>query len=314
MVIENPKHRRNLRLYLILVWFVAAIEVLLLYDAAVHGSPWRGAIRGAAALAVVIGSYQSIRKKYELAAAEQKAMQDWTPEPVDNAVSHDPAESRSGVDEIRSSTQRSANTSGPPPAIITPSHSEQPSWKTNATYAFMALAIAFIIFELRSSDRIDSVLSGLSELMGNESPAAAIKGPPVDSGPPPMAPEEAQKFKAKADQGDAYAQFRTGVIFEFGLGGFQKDANEAVRYYKLAIDQKSWKAEYNLGLMYFNGTGGIPKDEAEAARLFKLATDANDTSAEYMLALMYHEGRGGLTKDDKEAVRLLKLSKGTGGS
>ena len=107
-----------------------------------------------------------------------------------------------------------------------------------------------------------------------------------NEGPPPMAPEEAQRFIAAADAGDAYAQFRAGVIHQFGLGGFPKNAPEAVRYYKLAVDQKNWKAETNLGILYLRGAEGVPKDEVEAARLLQLGADANDTMAQYWLRQM----------------------------
>jgi hypothetical protein len=93
-----------------------------------------------------------------------------------------------------------------------------------------------------------------------------------------------------------------------------------VRLYKLAVDQGNAYAQYHLGKMYENGRGGLPKDDREAARLYelaadqgavglyKLAADQGHASAQYYLGVMYENGHGGLPKDDREAVRLYKLA------
>lgn len=186
--------------------------------------------------------------------------------------------------------------------------------KSLTTYAFLLISSGAIAFQLRTGDRIDNLLPGLAELIGTPNPREALKKPPVDPGPPPMAAAEAQSFKAKADSGDAYAQFRTGVIYQFGLGGIDKNALEAVRYYRLAAAQNNWKAQTNLGLLLMRGAVGVPQDDTEAVRLLKLGVEAHGSVAQYWLAVMHHEGRGGLMKDDREAMRLLKLYRGAGGS
>lgn len=176
-------------------------------------------------------------------------------------------------------------------------------------YAFFLFAIVFVLFELRSAERVNTVRASLWELFGIESPSSAPAQKPTHDGPPPMAPDEAQRFKASADTGDAYAQFRTGVIYQFGLGGFPKNAVEAARYYRLAVDQENWKATTNLGLLYLSGAEGLPKDEIEAAWLLKLGADSHDTVAQYWLGRMYLNGQGGLPKDDLKADQLIKLSR-----
>lgn len=96
--------------------------------------------------------------------------------------------------------------------------------------------------------------------MEQQSLAAIPREKPAGSGgPPPMSSDEARNWKTKADAGDAYAQFRMGVIYAYGLGDFPENMPEAVRYYQMAVAQGNWKAEYNLGLLYESGTGASPK-------------------------------------------------------
>jgi uncharacterized protein len=93
-----------------------------------------------------------------------------------------------------------------------------------------------------------------------------------------------------AEQGDASAQIRLGIMYEFGLGVPQDDA-AAVRWFRLAADQGDADAQYNLGNMYANGRG-VPQDYAAAVRWFRLAADQGYTEAQYNLGVMYANGRG----------------------
>jgi len=71
-------------------------------------------------------------------------------------------------------------------------------------------------------------------------------------------------LRARAEQGDATAQYNLGVRYADGRSIPQDDA-EAVRLYRLAADQGDADAQYNLGVMYANGLG-VPQDDVEAAR------------------------------------------------
>ncbi len=51
------------------------------------------------------------------------------------------------------------------------------------------------------------------------------------------------------------------------------------------------EAQYNLGLMYVNGEG-VPEDDVEAVRLFRLAADQGLAEAQTNLGLMYDNGSG----------------------
>ena len=59
---------------------------------------------------------------------------------------------------------------------------------------------------------------------------------------------------AAAKQGEAYAQYNLGVMYDVGMGVPENDA-EAVKWYRKAADQGLAVAQTNLGLMYENGRG-----------------------------------------------------------
>ena len=96
--------------------------------------------------------------------------------------------------------------------------------------------------------------------------------------------ESIEELRAKAEAGNAIAQFNLGVMYASGQGVPQDDA-EAVRWYQLAADQGHAKAQNNLGIMYANGTG-IPQDDAEAVRWLQLAADQGYAPAQTNLRLI----------------------------
>jgi TPR repeat protein len=114
-----------------------------------------------------------------------------------------------------------------------------------------------------------------------------------------------ERYRSRAEGGDASAQFDLGLSYATGDGVSQDDA-EAVRWYRLAADQGLAVAQYNLGLIYDNGRG-VPQDDAEAARWFRLAADQGQAAAQYNLAAMYSNGRG-VPQDYVEAARWYRLA------
>jgi hypothetical protein len=97
-----------------------------------------------------------------------------------------------------------------------------------------------------------------------------------------------------------------------GRGGLAKSDDEAARFYKPAADQGNAFAQYNLGHLYEAGRGGLPKDDREAARLYRLAADQGIAEAQNSLGRLYETGRGGLPKSDDEAERLRRAAGGSG--
>ena len=77
------------------------------------------------------------------------------------------------------------------------------------------------------------------------------------------AADEFNAVKKAAEQGDADAQHNLGVMYAYGKGVPEDDA-EAVRWYLKAAEQGHADAQHNLGVMYAYGKG-VALDYAEAA-------------------------------------------------
>ena len=121
----------------------------------------------------------------------------------------------------------------------------------------------------------------------------------------PATGQALEVLRSRAEQGDGSSQYRLGVVYAFGEGVPQDDA-EAVRWYRLAADQGDALGQTNLGAMYARGQG-VPQDDAEAVRLYRLAAEQGHVEAQFNLGVMYNDGRG-VPEDDAEAVRWYRLA------
>ncbi len=135
-----------------------------------------------------------------------------------------------------------------------------------------------------------AVLVGLSALILSSSVRAQQ----------PVSELPLDELRARAEQGDAQAQYNLGVMYATGRGVPQDDA-EAVRWWRLAADQGDAEAQYNLGVRYADGRG-VPQDDAEAAKWFRRAAEQGAAKAQHNLGFMYENGRG-VRQDYAEAVR-----------
>lgn len=72
-----------------------------------------------------------------------------------------------------------------------------------------------------------------------------------------------------ADQGDRYAQFYLGLMYEYGWG-VPQDYEQAVTWYREAGNQGLAEAQNNLGGMYFGGKG-VPLDNVHAYMWYNLS-------------------------------------------
>ena len=116
-------------------------------------------------------------------------------------------------------------------------------------------------------------------------------------------------FLVHAEQGDATAQYKLGVRYDYGAGVPEDDA-EAVRWYRKAAEQGLAKAQNNLGLMYHNGEG-VPKDKAEAVRWYRKAAEQGDARAQSNLGVRYDNGEG-VPEDYTRAYAWLNLAAAQG--
>jgi TPR repeat protein len=118
---------------------------------------------------------------------------------------------------------------------------------------------------------------------------------------------EAGKWYLKAaEQGHAGAQRSLGFYFKLGGGGVEKDAAEAVRWYLKAAEQGDAEAGYDLGMAYLSG-GGVAKDATEAAKWLRKVAERGHGFAQFQLGAMYNKGDG-VVKDAAEAVEWFRKS------
>jgi TPR repeat protein len=106
--------------------------------------------------------------------------------------------------------------------------------------------------------------------------------------------------RAKAEKGDAVAQFILGGHYDLGEG-VAKDEVEAVKWYRKAAEQNLPAAQRTLGLCLARGSG-VAKDYVEAVNWFHKAADQNDAMAQYSLGVSYLKGQG-VAKSEEEAVK-----------
>jgi len=117
--------------------------------------------------------------------------------------------------------------------------------------------------------------------------------------------EAAGLCRARAERGDAQAQFELGTMYRKGEG-VRRDHTEALGWYRKAADQNYAKAQDALGSVYYYGHGA-PQNYEEAVRWYRKAADQGYASAEYDLAYMYDLGKG-VPQDSAEAIRWYRKS------
>lgn len=96
--------------------------------------------------------------------------------------------------------------------------------------------------------------------------------------------------EARAESGEAEAEFLMGTAFAEGLGK-PMDPERAVVWYRRAADRGHVLAQHNLGNAYFSGTG-VPQSDEQAVYWWTLAADAGDAIPQFRLGQMYEQGRG----------------------
>jgi TPR repeat protein len=93
-----------------------------------------------------------------------------------------------------------------------------------------------------------------------------------------------------AEQGDAFAQYSLGYMYQQGEGVTQ-NYEWAAHWYRLAAEQGFAEAQNALGLMYGRGQGTL-QNFVEAARWQRKAAEQGNAEAQYGLGVMYGAGLG----------------------
>jgi hypothetical protein len=106
--------------------------------------------------------------------------------------------------------------------------------------------------------------------------------------------------RAKADSGDAEAQFGLGFKYA-NCDGEAQDYAQAAHWYLKAADQSHSLAQFNLAVMHAKGQG-MPKDDAKAVIWFQKAAQQGDAGAQFNLGIRQQRASSsGLPKDALES-------------
>ena len=112
-------------------------------------------------------------------------------------------------------------------------------------------------------------------------------------------------FLPLANQGNAEAQVRLGLMYESGIG-LPRDYAKAMILFRKAADQGDLGGALNVGSMYANGEG-VRKDYAKAAAWYRKAANRDDAvasrPAQIQLGQIYEEGGYGLPRDNVQAYK-----------
>lgn len=121
--------------------------------------------------------------------------------------------------------------------------------------------------------------------------------------------ESISDLRARAERGDAEAQYNLGVMYGWG-GAAQNvphDDKQAAIWYLKAAEQKHAGAQYMLGAAYFNGFGVI-QDYTKAIEWYRKSAEQGFVSAQNSLGGMYFNGQGVLQDYTQAAVWYLKAA------
>ena len=96
-------------------------------------------------------------------------------------------------------------------------------------------------------------------------------------------PDDADRYRRAAEQGDVEAQYRLGNAYYYGTG-VPTNIGEAVKWYRMAAEQGHVVAQNRLGASYLHGLHGVSQDHTEAAKWFHMAAEQGDRTRDTSLA------------------------------
>ncbi len=111
---------------------------------------------------------------------------------------------------------------------------------------------------------------------------------------------EFDKLEDNAQQGDAAAQVKLGIMYYQG-DGVEQDSEKAARWFQKAAEQENATAFYHIGVLYLNGEG-VSQDTPKALESFKKAGNLGERNALKTLCSIYHEGKHGVAPDEQAAL------------
>jgi TPR repeat protein len=116
-------------------------------------------------------------------------------------------------------------------------------------------------------------------------------------------PDTLSTLVARAERGDALAQFDVGYAYQTGEG-VPKDPATAAQWYRRSAENGNVGAQFMLGFMYRTGEG-VDVDYSEALKWYRKAAKAGDGASASEIGAMFEHGHGVVT-DSEEAARWYK--------
>jgi TPR repeat protein len=108
-----------------------------------------------------------------------------------------------------------------------------------------------------------------------------------------------KELRPLADKGNPEAQYRMGLMYEYGAG-VPADKAQMVAWLRKAAAQGHAAAECELGILYSIGDG-VPHDDAQAVAWFRKSADKGNATAQYNLGALIAKGAGAKV-DEPQAV------------
>ncbi|WP_027858256.1 tetratricopeptide repeat protein [Marinobacterium jannaschii] len=102
--------------------------------------------------------------------------------------------------------------------------------------------------------------------------------------------KELVKVRQDAESGNAAAQNRLGVMYEFGYG-VKRSPEIALDWYRKAADKNYVAALHNIGRCYNFGTG-VAQNFSEAETWYRKAAEQGHTEAMFFLGTLYSNDHG----------------------
>jgi TPR repeat protein len=115
-----------------------------------------------------------------------------------------------------------------------------------------------------------------------------------------------REYEARAEQGEAEAQFGLGVLYQRGEG-VERSRETAAAWYRKAAAQGHVAAQFNLAYLYEVGLG-VPQDDGQSVRWYRAAADQGHARSHFKLGFMYFNGRGTGSPDLVQAYKHIKIS------
>lgn len=116
--------------------------------------------------------------------------------------------------------------------------------------------------------------------------------------------QNAESYRADAQRGDAYAQWKLGRCYQNGEGGVSKNSEQAVYWYTKAANQGDRRGQFSLGYCYDIGFG-VKRDLEQAVYWYTKAANQGSSGAQRNLAECYYSGDG-VTKNYELAFKWYK--------